>query len=330
MEIGAALVFIFLAYGGWSDAATLSAEMRDQEHGMRRALVLGMSLVTVLYLFVNWAFLSGLTPIGLATSTAPAADLLLRVFGRSGQILIVLIVAVTSITLMNAILIAGARTTYAAARDAGASLKHLSGWNAARGTPPAAIIAIAGVALVLVAFGTYTRGGFSTMVDYLSPVYWLFLTLSGFAMIVLRRRYPDVRRPFPSAVLSVAADRFHRDQRLCALLERRVRESRRDGRSRGAVARRRLAAGLALVGIAPRARSPLGGALATVARVLKLDLIQTLAFAGVVLFIGYGLRKLIPPLARYNLPAPVLGGLLIAVLALIARERWRDAARSST
>ena len=121
---------------------------------------------------------------------------MLRVFGRSGQILIVLIVAVTSITLMNAILIAGARTTYAAARDAGASLKHLSGWNAARGTPPAAIIAIAGVALVLVAFGTYTRGGFSTMVDYLSPVYWLFLTLSGFAMIVLRRRYPDVRRPF--------------------------------------------------------------------------------------------------------------------------------------
>jgi glutamate:Na+ symporter, ESS family len=55
--------------------------------------------------------------------------------------------------------------------------------------------------------------------------------------------------------------------------------------------------------------------------VLKLDLIQTLAFAGVVLFIGYGLRKLIPPLARYNLPAPVIGGLLIAVIALIARGR---------
>ena len=63
---------------------------------------------------------------------------------------------------------------------------------------------------------------------------------------------------------------------------------------------------------------------------LKLDLIQTLAFAGVVLFIGYGLRKLIPPLARYNLPAPVLGGLLIAVLALIARERGVTLAQFDT
>ena len=85
-----------------------------------------------------------------------------------------------------------------------------------------------------------------------------------------------------------------------------------------------------MVGIAPRARSPVGGALATVAGVLKLDLIQTLAFAGVVLFIGYGLRKLIPPLARYNLPAPVLGGLLIAVLALIARERGVTLAQFDT
>ena len=34
------------------------------------------------------------------------------------------------------------------------------------------------------------------MVDYLSPVYWLFLTLSGVALLVLRRRYPDAERPF--------------------------------------------------------------------------------------------------------------------------------------
>jgi ESS family glutamate:Na+ symporter len=54
--------------------------------------------------------------------------------------------------------------------------------------------------------------------------------------------------------------------------------------------------------------------------VLKLNLIHTVAFAGVVLFIGYGLRRLIRPLARYNLPAPVIGGLLIAVITLFARQ----------
>ena len=51
---------------------------------------------------------------------------------------------------------------------------------------------------------------------------------------------------------------------------------------------------------------------------------------GVVLFVGYGLRKLIPPLARYNLPAPVLGGLLVAVIALIARERGVTLAQFDT
>jgi amino acid transporter len=195
LALGAALVYVFLAYGGWSDTATLSAEMRDAQHGMKRALLAGMGLVTALYVLVNWAYLRGLSHLGLAHSEAPAADLLRYAFGPAGQAVIVAIVALTSITSMNAILIAGARTTYAAARDT-AGLDRLGRWHVARGTPSAAIVATAGVALALVAFGAYTRGGFSTMVDYLSPVYWLFLTLSGGALFVLRRRYPEVARPF--------------------------------------------------------------------------------------------------------------------------------------
>jgi amino acid transporter len=192
---GAALVYVFLAYGGWSDAATLSAEMRDLQLGMQRALMLGMTVVTVLYVLVNWAYLRGLSHDGLAQSTAPAADLMLHAFGAPGQALIVAIVALTSITSMNAILIAGARTTYAAARDT-AGLDKLRSWDVARGTPSRAIVATAVFGLALVVFGALARGGFSTMVDYLSPVYWLFLTLSGVALLVLRRRHPDVHRPF--------------------------------------------------------------------------------------------------------------------------------------
>ena len=195
VHIGAALIYIFLAYGGWNDAATLSAEMRDEAHGMRLALVLGMSVVTALYLLVNWSFLQGLGLGGLAHGKAPASDLMLKAFGRPGQYAIVTAVAVTSVTVMNAIMIAGARTTYAAARDTGVLLT-LSRWHAVRGTPPAAILAIGGVSLLLVAFGSYTRGGFATMVDYMSPVYWGFMTLSALAIIVLRRRFPRVRRPY--------------------------------------------------------------------------------------------------------------------------------------
>jgi ESS family glutamate:Na+ symporter len=55
--------------------------------------------------------------------------------------------------------------------------------------------------------------------------------------------------------------------------------------------------------------------------VLELDLVQTLAFAGVALLLGEGLRRLVPVLGRYNLPAPVLGGLLVAVAVLVARSQ---------
>jgi len=54
---------------------------------------------------------------------------------------------------------------------------------------------------------------------------------------------------------------------------------------------------------------------------ISLDLIHTVAFAGVVLFLGYGLCRWIKPLSRYNIPPPVVGGLLVALAVLVAR-RW--------
>jgi basic amino acid/polyamine antiporter, APA family len=132
---------------------------------------------------------------GLAHSEAPAADLMYRVFGSAGRVAIVIVVCITSISVMNALLIAGARTTYAACRDH-PGLSFLGTWDGGKGTPVHALVAMGLVALILVAFGTVTRGGFSTMVDYLSPVYWLFLTMSACALVVLRFRAPDVQRPF--------------------------------------------------------------------------------------------------------------------------------------
>ncbi|WP_153062113.1 amino acid permease, partial [Escherichia coli] len=104
---------------------------------------------------------------GLAASEAPAADLMRIAFGRGAELLMVGVVTLSALSVMNALLIAGPRTTYAAARDLAAEW-HLARWNHARGTPTGAVIATAAVALALVAFGDLTRGGFSTMVDYLS------------------------------------------------------------------------------------------------------------------------------------------------------------------
>lgn len=54
---------------------------------------------------------------------------------------------------------------------------------------------------------------------------------------------------------------------------------------------------------------------------MTLDLVQTVTFAGLALFLGYGLRHLVPPLARLNVPAPVIGGLLVSVAVLVARTQ---------
>jgi len=54
---------------------------------------------------------------------------------------------------------------------------------------------------------------------------------------------------------------------------------------------------------------------------MKLDLIQTVAFAGIALFLGYGMRRVIPVLARLNIPAPVLGGLIVSLAVLVLRAQ---------
>ena len=54
---------------------------------------------------------------------------------------------------------------------------------------------------------------------------------------------------------------------------------------------------------------------------MQLDAIHTLALAGLALFLGYGLCRAIPVLGRYNLPPPVIGGLVIAIIAWIAHSR---------
>jgi ESS family glutamate:Na+ symporter len=61
-----------------------------------------------------------------------------------------------------------------------------------------------------------------------------------------------------------------------------------------------------------------------------LDFINTVAFGGVVLFAGFGIRRLLPWLARYNVPAPVVGGLLVAFAILIARSRGVELATFDT
>jgi len=192
---GFAMVFVLLTFGGWNEGAYISAELRDRRRNMVRVMVGSLGLVTLLYLAANWAYLAGLGLAGMAKSKAVAADLLGIVFGKAGEVLISLMVAIAALTSINATMIVGARSNFAAGRD-WAALGRLGEWVDDRGTPVNAMLLQGGFALVLMLLGLATGGGFSTMVEYTAPVFWLFFLLAGVSLFVLRVRAGRTARPF--------------------------------------------------------------------------------------------------------------------------------------
>jgi basic amino acid/polyamine antiporter, APA family len=193
-SIGYAMVFVLLAFGGWSEMATLSAEIKDPKRGMVRALVWGVITITALYSLANWALLRGLGAEGLARSQAPAADLMAVAFGPTAGIVLAIAVAAAAITSINGTIIVGARTTFAAAKDR-TQFGWLSHWDPKLGIPKNAIIGQGIISIALVVLGGVYEG-FATLVDYSAPVYWLFLIGSGLSVIILRFKLPDQDRPF--------------------------------------------------------------------------------------------------------------------------------------
>jgi APA family basic amino acid/polyamine antiporter len=193
--LGLALVFVLYTYGGWNEAAYLSAELRDVRRNMVRALVVGVGLITALYVLTNTAYLWGLGLAGVRASDVVAADLLRRVLGPPGATFVSLLIAVAALGGVNGTVWTGARTNYALGRDFSA-LAFLGRWHARLETPTAALWVQGAIALALVVFGAWTRRGFETMVAYTAPVFWFFFLLTGLALFVLRHREPDVPRPF--------------------------------------------------------------------------------------------------------------------------------------
>jgi basic amino acid/polyamine antiporter, APA family len=195
---GLAMVFVLLTYGGWNDAAYLSAEIKDGKRNIVRALMYGLSIIAVLYILVGFAYINGLGMAGLSKAQAPAAELMQRAFGAGGVALISAIVAVAAITSANATMLTGARTNYALGRD-WALFRWLGHWQGAKSVPVNAMIVQCVIALALVGVALVNdKGsqGVQNMVDYTAPVFWLFFFLVSVSLFVLRRWEADSTRPF--------------------------------------------------------------------------------------------------------------------------------------
>jgi amino acid transporter len=192
---GLAMVFVLLTYGGWNEAAYISAEVRGGPRAIVRALVISLLLITVVYVVFVLAVLKGLGFAALAKSSAVGADVMQAAFGPPGAQLIGAIVGVATLTSINATMIVGARTNYALGRD-WPILGFMSAWHGERHVPVAGFLVQAAIALALITFGALQKDGFSAMVEFTAPVFWFFFLLTGIALFVLRFRAPNVPRPF--------------------------------------------------------------------------------------------------------------------------------------
>src|SRR3990172_6131144 len=135
-----AMIFVLWTYGGWNENAYVAAEVKDPQPNILRSLLLGTSLVTLIYLGVNWAFLYGLGFDRLRSSQAAAADLVAAPLGSAGEKLMVTLVAVSALGAVNGQIFTGARIGYALGRDHSA-LSRLGVWDQRLGTPAWALIA---------------------------------------------------------------------------------------------------------------------------------------------------------------------------------------------
>ena len=210
LAVGSALVPVLFSYGGWQQANFVAEEMIEPQRNLPRALVAGVGVVAVVYLAVNLAYLAGLGVQGLASSTAPAADLVgthhLGMNGFNGWRAIRAGIAISTFGFLNLLILVTPRVYQAMARD-GLFFASLAAVHPRTRTPVRAIALQGAGAIVLLASGSY-----GALLDWVTFADWIFFGLTAATLLVYRRRdttatVPGFRAPMyrTTVLLFVAA-----------------------------------------------------------------------------------------------------------------------------
>ena len=182
LGVGAALVPVLFAFGGWQQTNFIAEELIAPERNLPRALIAGVSLVIAVYLLANLAYLKTLGVAGLAGSTAPAADAVSALLGSRGRSLIAAGIAISTFGFLNLVILVSPRVYQAMARD-GLFFPSLARLHQRYRTPGAAILFQAAWAVVL----TLT-GGYGDLLDYVVFGDWIFFAAVASTVFVFRLR----------------------------------------------------------------------------------------------------------------------------------------------
>lgn len=192
-----AMILVLFTYGGWNEVSYVAAEMRHPERDLFRALLIGIAVVTTIYVTVNLAFLRVLGMEGIINSQAVAADVLTPNFGDWGGRLINILVCISSLGAINGMLFTGARIYYVVGTDH-PIVSWLGRWSGRMDSPVRALGLQAAITVALITgFGSYERG-FERLTNFTTPVYWFFAFMVGVSLLVLRTKDPERRRRHPT------------------------------------------------------------------------------------------------------------------------------------
>ena len=187
--LAVAMRVIISTYNGWQDTVYFCEELERPERTLPRSMAIGVASVTILYLLINFALLHVLTPAQMAASNLPAADAARLALGSGGETALTLFAVLSVAAITNLVIMKATRIPFALAREGHlpARLSRVS----VSGTPRAALTATVVLSGAFAATGTY-----DTLLAINIPLtVALFLAVNA-AAIRLRKKEPDLRRPF--------------------------------------------------------------------------------------------------------------------------------------
>ena len=187
--VAAALQGAFWAYDGWHKITYIGGELKSPRRDLPRSLILGILLVTALYLLMSAVYAFVLPIEDMARSKLVAADVAERCFAGGGR-WIAVAVMLSTFGAANAVILTSARV-YFSMSQGGMFPAFLGGAHPRFRTPAASLLVQAGWSVLLLFSGT-----FDTLTDTLIFVSWFFYAANAWAVVVLRRRDPDASRPF--------------------------------------------------------------------------------------------------------------------------------------
>jgi APA family basic amino acid/polyamine antiporter len=190
LALGAALVPVLFAFGGWQQTNFIAEELIQPERDLPRALVIGVVVVVAAYLLVNVAYIRALGIGGLAASSAPAADTMGVVAGDVGRRLISAGIVASTFGFLNLVILVSPRVYQAMARD-GLFFRSFARLHPTWRTPVAAIV-LQGVWAVLLLFSKK----YGDLLDYVVFGDWIFFGLNAVGLFILRRHDGDRQIPF--------------------------------------------------------------------------------------------------------------------------------------